>query len=281
MLNTTIAVPISSVGMHTLTINDNDSSFCVNITRLPALSNDYDGQWHIVPFAINLTPDYNVNETFYSINSGPISNVTADGQPFITSDGSNNTLEYWSIWNVYGVGIKETSHVTLTGIELDTIAPTGSVTISNSQVTTPIVTLNLYASDNVSGVSQMRLCNGDGQWSDWQPYISSITWNLQSGDGTKTVSVQYMDNAGLISPSYNAAVILQTPQVSPQNSQTISLQTTPSTSPTPTSTPTPSYSPAAQPSAVPVTPELNIQMVLILLAIVPLGLAVAYKRKNK
>jgi len=31
---------------------------------------------------------------------------------------------------------------------------------------------------------------------------------------------------------------------------------------------------------LPLTPELNIQMVLILLAIAPLALAIAYKRKN-
>ena len=34
---------------------------------------------------INLTPDYNVTEIYYMINGGPAENVSANGQPVITS----------------------------------------------------------------------------------------------------------------------------------------------------------------------------------------------------
>ncbi len=93
-------------------------------------------KWHTSPFNITLTPDYNVNETYYSINSGQVFSVTANGQPSITSDGSNNTLEYWSAWNVYGTGNMNLTHVTLTGIQLDTIPPQGSILINNGATTT-------------------------------------------------------------------------------------------------------------------------------------------------
>ena len=100
--NTTIQVPPTSAGQHTLTINDGAANFCINITRLPAVTNNYTAGWYTTDTTIYLTADSNVNETFYKINNGPTFNVTANGQPVITTEGDNNTLEYWSTWNTYG-----------------------------------------------------------------------------------------------------------------------------------------------------------------------------------
>ena len=119
--NATVQVPTTTAGQHTLTVNDGSSNFCVNLTRLPKVANDYVDGWHTSNFTINLTPDYPVNETFYRINGGPIFNVTANGQPTITTEGSSNTLEYWSTWNVYGTGLHDLPHVTVT--ELNWIKP--------------------------------------------------------------------------------------------------------------------------------------------------------------
>ncbi len=280
--NATLQVPTTTAGKHTLTINDGVANFCVNITRSPAITADCVDQWYTSPFTVNLTADYNVNETYYSINDGPISNVTENGEPTINSDGANNTLEYWSSWNVYGTDIKETSHTIITGIKLDTTAPTGSIYISNSPVATSNIILSLSATDDVSGISQMRFSNGDGQWSNWEPYSSSKTWTLQGEDGTKNVTVEYSDKAGLISSPYSTTVTLQTMQTSPQNSQiTVSPQSSSSPSPTSISTPAkPTDSPTFQPSKVPIIPELNIQTVLILLVLATLPIAIAYKRKH-
>ena len=57
--NATVTVPTTPAGQHTITINDG-TSFCVNITRLPTVANDYDGLWHANNVTINLTPDFNV-----------------------------------------------------------------------------------------------------------------------------------------------------------------------------------------------------------------------------
>jgi len=278
--NASVLVPATTAGQHTLTINDGASNFCVNLTRVPAVTNNYDGSWHTSDLIINLTPDSNVNETFYSINNGPICNVTANGQPVITTEGSNNTLEYWSTWYSYETGTMELPHVTLTGIQVDKTPPTGSITTSNNIVNSATVTLSLYATDNVSGVAQMRFSNDNTTWSNWESYSTSKTWTLQDGDGQKTVTVQYMDNAGLIS-SYNCTIILSNPQSSPNASPSAttspSSTQTPSASPTPSATPSESQSP--EPSATPAVPELSIQMILVLLGAVTLSLAVAYKRK--
>ena len=207
--NTTVLVPTTTAGQHTLVIRDNRSDFCFNLTRLPTLANDYVDLWHTSDFTINLAPDYSVNETFYRINNGIVCNVTANGQPAITTEGSSNTLEYWSTWNVYGTSTMELAHVTLTGIKLDKTAPTDAIAINNNYVNTATVTLALSAADSTSGIAQMRFSNDNVEWSSGEQYATSKTWNLQNSDGTKTVTVQYTDNAGLIS-SYSCTTILDT-----------------------------------------------------------------------
>ncbi len=101
-----VQVPSITPGQHRLSINDGINSFCINLTRLPALSNDYVDSWNSQDITINLTPDYPMNETFYRINAGPIYNITNNGSPIITTENSNNILEYWSTWNVYGTSTK-------------------------------------------------------------------------------------------------------------------------------------------------------------------------------
>lgn len=69
------------------------------------------------------------------------------------------------------------------------------------------VTLNLSAP---SGASQMRFSNDNVTWTPWEAYTASKAWTLTTGDGTKTVYVQYKDNADLIS-SYDNIILDTTP----------------------------------------------------------------------
>lgn len=105
--NTTVQAPFTSAGQHKLTINDGDAAFCVNLTRLPEVANDYVDGWHTSDITINLIPDYPMTEIFYRINAGSLCNLTSNGQPTITTEGNSNTLEYWSTWNIYGTSINE------------------------------------------------------------------------------------------------------------------------------------------------------------------------------
>jgi len=84
--------------------------------------NDYDGSPRAGPFAINLTTVNDLGgptDIYYKINNGPTVSVAENGQPFITTQGSNNTLEYWS---VDSNGIAESPHNLLTGIALQVSA---------------------------------------------------------------------------------------------------------------------------------------------------------------
>ena len=96
-------------------------------------------------------------------------------------------------------------------IILDTSLPQGSIQINSGAgyTNTTEVNLALSASDIISGVSQMRFSNDNITWSTWEPYASSKSLILQNGDGVKSVTVQYRDNAGLIS-SYSSSIILDT-----------------------------------------------------------------------
>jgi hypothetical protein len=80
--------------------------------------NDYDGTIRTNDFTISLTTLNDLGgptNIYYSINNEPTKSVATDGQPRITTQGTNNTLEYWS---VDSNGIEESPHNVLTGINL-------------------------------------------------------------------------------------------------------------------------------------------------------------------
>jgi len=95
-------------------------------------------------------------------------------------------------------------------IEIDTNAPTGSIIINNgaTYTTTVSVTLNLSASDDLSGVSQMKFSNDNITYTEPEPYSTTKSWTLQSGDGMKTVYVKFKDNAGNWSTAYTDTIFL-------------------------------------------------------------------------
>ena len=146
-----------------------------------------------------------------------------------SNDGSG-----WSSWEAYttakawtlpsGDGTKtvyvcykdnagNTSGVYSDSIILETVVPTGSVSVNEgaTYASTGAVMLTLVADDDTSGIAQMQFSNDGSNWSSWETYATTKSWTLASGDGTKTVYVRYKDNAG------NTAVF----------SDTIILDTTP------------------------------------------------------
>lgn len=178
----------------------------------PTTTHSYDGSWHKTDFTIVLTATDDlsgVNQTFYRINNGPVKTVSIDGQPLISTESANNTLEYWSVDNV---GHEESPHV-LSGIKLDKTIPVGSITINNEAIyaNSTSVTLHLNATDALSGTYGVRLSN-DGIWDTepWESVLSTRSWTLTSGDGNKTVYFQATDNAGLVSETYSAEITLDT-----------------------------------------------------------------------
>lgn len=83
--------------------------------------------------------------------------------------------------------------------EEDITPPTGTILINNGALYTNTrnVTLTLSATDDISGVAEMRFNNGTGSYSTPEPYSTTKLWTLsQSADVSKTVRVKFKDQAG-------------------------------------------------------------------------------------
>ena len=251
----------------------------------PITIDDYDGLWHTSDFLIHLNASdpSGVHETYYKLNGGPVVNVSVDGQPKITLQGGNVTLEYWSVDNA---GNEELPHAMLAQVKLDKELPTGSVQITNgaSSTASTSVELTLTANDITSGVYEVRFSN-DGVWDSepWETPTSTKTWTLTLGDGTKTVYYQIRDNAGLLSNTYSDTIILQspTPSLSPSPKPTPSPSPSLSPSPRPTLTPTPppSRQPTASPTPQPEEQPLFLYTIVALAALASVGAAIFILKK--
>jgi hypothetical protein len=89
------------------------------------------------------------------------------------------------------------------GVTLDTTPPTGTVTINaGADATTSVyVTLQLSASDAVSGVARMRLSNEELAGYVEEPFaVLRELWRLTAVRGSQRVYVKFVDGAGNESP---------------------------------------------------------------------------------
>jgi PKD repeat protein len=198
--------------METILLGDPTIDVSGDLTP-PVTYSFYDGQWHNEDFSISLVgtdAGSGVAETYYRINNGPTEALSISGQPRITSEGSNNILEYWSIDEAGNV---EEPHKILTDIKLDKSAPTGSLIIDNgaNYTTSESVVLSLTSTDYTSGIYEMRFSN-DGVWDTepWEAPVYTKDWNLTSEEGLKTVYYQIEDVAGLQSTTYLDTIRLDT-----------------------------------------------------------------------
>jgi thermitase len=196
----------------------------------PSTTADYDGAWHISDFIINLNADdfFGVNQTYYRINGGATETITAEGQPRITTEGSNNTLEYWSVdFN----GNKETHH-SLTQIRLDKTAPIANAGGDKTVTLGDSVTLSNVGSYDANGIASYTWVLGDGT----QASGASVT-HVYASAGTFTVKLTVQDTAGNTGSSAVSVVVNPKPVVT--------------VTPTPTATPTVTPTPTAVPLAIP------------------------------
>jgi hypothetical protein len=114
---------------------------------------------------------------------------------------------------VGGVWATVFEHETFCDICIDTTPPIGFIIINNNNTYTnsTLVKLTLNVTDPASGIYQVRFSN-DGVWDteQWEDYTVTKDWILPEGDGVKTVYVQFMDKAGLISETCSDIIVLDT-----------------------------------------------------------------------
>jgi thermitase len=205
----------------------------------PTTTAEYDNAWHQSDFTVKLsaTDFFGVNQTYYRINGGATKTVTANGQPQITTEGNNNTLEYWSVdFN----GNQETHH-TLTQIKLDKTAPTANAGEDKTVTLGESVTLNGAGSFDALGIVSYRWVLGDGT----QANGASLTHTYAKA-GTFTASLTVLDQAGNNGSASVSVVVNGKPAVT----------VTPTPTATPTATPTPTAVPTTNPTSTSV-PETS------------------------
>jgi hypothetical protein len=157
---------------------------------------DYDDAWHTRDFKINLSTVNDLGglaDIYYKINNGPTKSVNVNGEPIITTEGANNTLEYWSVDKA---GIKETPHKILTEIKMDKGPPSISITSppNGTQIGSSTATVTWKVLNSSSGISgcQIRL---DGGLFTSVGTSTSQTFN-GLGDGWHTIDLRAVDNYG-------------------------------------------------------------------------------------
>jgi hypothetical protein len=99
-------------------------------------------------------------------------------------------------------------------IRLDTIAPTGGITINGGALTTASLSVTLgltYADGAGSGVSRMRFSDDGAHWTPWETAKASRSHTLPAGLGYHTVRVQYLDAGNNYSPVYNDYIKVVSP----------------------------------------------------------------------
>jgi len=108
-------------------------------------------------------------------------------------------------------------------ITLDTAPPTGAaLTVNGGAAFTNKRTVSL--SPVADGATEMRFRNfGDAVWTDWEPYATARVWTLPGGDGPKTVSVQFRDEAGNVVEA-EAGISVDTKRPSPAGTKAASVR---------------------------------------------------------
>jgi hypothetical protein len=162
----------------------------------PISSDNYDGMWHNADFTMTLTAadsESGVAETYFEINDGPTQTVSEHGQPLITWESANNTLEYWSVDKA---GNEETPHKVLTGIKLDKTSPTVLIASPSPgyEIGSSAVTVTWTGSDEISGIDHYEIRLDGGSWTSVGTSMTDTLAGL--GDGSHTIDIRAVDKAG-------------------------------------------------------------------------------------
>ncbi len=91
-------------------------------------------------------------------------------------------------------------------VVVDTVPPTGTITIGDSIVGTPSVTVDLTWERAV----EMWLSEDAGSPGPWVPVTDRVAFDLSGADGTKVVHVRFRGQYGLLSEVVSASVVLDT-----------------------------------------------------------------------
>ncbi|TLN02439.1 hypothetical protein FDZ71_13080, partial [bacterium] len=160
--------------------------------------------WSASPATVTLSATdatSGVATTRYRIGTGSVTTYTA---PFAVSAQGTTTVYFWSV-DVAG----NTESTKTATAYVDSVAPTGTMLASGGAAYTATRTVTVdSAVTDLTGL-QMRVDPGTGTFGGWFAYAASVTTQVPSGDGTKTVRAEYRDLAGNVT-TLTDTIILDT-----------------------------------------------------------------------
>jgi uncharacterized protein YjdB/uncharacterized membrane protein len=152
-----------------------------------------------------VAPNDAVNKAVvWSSNNEEVATVDENGKVTALKEG----IAKITVTTVDG-GLMDVSEVTVEK-QMDITPPEGQFTINNSAEFTnkSTVILSLEAKDDLSGVHQVRYSTDAKEWNNWEDFKTSKELTLPTGDGEKTVIVEFKDHAGNISEAYQQKITL-------------------------------------------------------------------------
>jgi len=154
-----------------------------------------------------------ISSVTYSVDSGSWSSTGVTGTDSFTivvpalADGSHTVRVRAT--DSYG-NVSDSTLYGSTTFTVDTAAPTSnSISINSSSIYSNSRTTTLTLSS--TGTSQMMISeNSDFTGASWETYSTSKSFDLSSGDGTKTVYAKFKDESGNTSSSISDSIVLDT-----------------------------------------------------------------------
>jgi len=128
----------------------------------------------------------------YANFSGAVWENVVSSKSWILLSGDGTKTVYLQVRDTAGNTVNASDTIVL-----DTTEPTCSLSINSgaSYTNTRAVTLSITASD-ANGVEYMRFKNNTFNWTDWETYATTKSWNLTNAEGERTVYVMVKDAAG-------------------------------------------------------------------------------------
>ena len=80
----------------------------------------------------------------------------------------------------------------------------------SSETNSTIVSLDLEAFDDITGVSKMSFSYDNTTWTKWEPFNFEKSFTLPSGDGEKTIYFRAQDMSGNVAETTFATILLKT-----------------------------------------------------------------------
>ena len=140
-----------------------------------------------------------VDRTYYILDGAAATLGSVVTVPPPATGSASHTLQYYSVDRAGNA--EAPTPVPALSFDVvappDTTPPSGTMSVNGGASYTKLAaaTVNSAVSDSGSGIYQMRIDPGTGTYGAWIAYSATSAITLPPGDGVKTVSAQYIDNA--------------------------------------------------------------------------------------